>query len=135
MNLVIEIVGFGFIVPAMVSVAMVFVCQRFLPKSISTRYMLAVSLAMGFLAGYSFLPTWTKWIPTRHWHWLPYLTIVSVIVGGVSLARGVRLAERCLLYLILAIGSALVLVPHWSNIEPMRHYYVGFLSALFLVSA
>ncbi len=131
----IEIIGYGMIVPAAVSIALVYVCRRWLPQSVSRRYALAVGLTTGFVVGYALLPSWAEWVPTRHWHWLPYLAVAAMIVGPIGFARGVWVVERWLISLILAIASACVLVPDWASLEPTRHLYVGFLSAYLFVLA
>ena len=90
---------------------------------------------MGFVAGYALLPPWAEWVPTRHWHWLPYLAIAAMVVGPIGFARGVWSVERWLLYLILAIAAAWLLVPNWSSLQSTRHLYVGFFSAYLFVLA
>lgn len=131
----IEIVGYALLVPAIVSIVATFICRRVLPATVANRYSLAVGLAAGFLAGYSLLPDWGVWVPTRYTHWLPYMALAAMIAGPVTHARGVWIVERVLVNVSLAVGFAFLLVPNWDNLEPSRRVHIGCLSAYLFVLA
>jgi hypothetical protein len=122
------------LLPLVVSIAMPLVCRRWMPQSMARRYALPVALSAGFVATYGCLEP-AEWLPTRHWHWMPYIALSAMIVGPISIARGVWMLERCLLTLIVAIISASVLVPTWASLEPTRKWYVCFLASYLFVLA
>ncbi len=133
MNTTIEILGYGGIVPAAVSIAVAFGCRRLLPPAISERYAAAAALATAFFVGDALLP-WTELLPKRHWQWLPYAGVVAMLAGPLTLASGVHAAERWLMHLVLALATACLLVPAWSTLQPPRPVFIGILAAyLFLL--
>ncbi len=133
MNFAIEIVGLGAIVPAVVSFAMFFLCGRLFPSA-AKRYAAAVAVAAAYVVGYVLLPSWAELIPQRHWHWLPCLAVVAMILGPLSLADGVAKTERWLLNLVLAAIAAWFLVPTWESLQPPRLTYIPLLGGyLFLL--
>ncbi len=133
MNSAIEIVGYGGVVPAAVSTAVMVLAARFLPARVSRRYAAAVALVIGFFVGYVLLPSWAELVPKRHWHWLPYLGLGAMIIGPIGLARGVFAVERWLLLLALAIVAAWLLVPTWASLQPPRSVYVPILAGYLLL--
>src|SRR5688572_17827509 len=124
MNMVIEVIGFTVLVPAIVSIAMSWICWKKLPISLARRCALPVGLAAGLIAGYALLSPPVAWLPVRHWHWLPYVSLMGMIVGTVVFARGIWTLERTLMSLLAAAITACVLVPHWSSLAANRHIYV-----------
>jgi hypothetical protein len=128
-----EWVGYGMVAPAAVSIAAVYLCRKGLPRTVGARYALAVALATGFTVGFALLVPREEWIPSRHWHWLPYLTLAAAVLGPIGLARGVWVVEQWLLALLLAITSAWFLVPGWESLEATRPWYVGGLAVYLLV--
>jgi hypothetical protein len=136
MNVAIEIVGKGILVPATISVATLFLLRRLLSSETSQRYAAAVAFAAAFCAGYVLLPDWAALVPKRHWHWTIYLAPGAALIGSVSLAGGIRPAERWLLWLLAAFVSAWLLVPNWANLHPPRPVCIGLLTGyLFLLAA
>ena len=135
MNLAIEILGYGGIVPATISIAVLFFARRFKTSSVCNRYAAAVAFALAFFVGCALLPSWSPFWPQRHWQWLPYLAAIAMVVGPVGLASGVCPRERWLLHLLLAIIAAWLLVPAWASLQPHRVAYVATLPVgLFLLS-
>jgi hypothetical protein len=133
MSTLIEIAGYGGIVPAGVAIAIFLLCRRFLPEGARDRYAAAAAVAIAFLVGYALMP-WTQWTPKRHWQWLPYAGAVAMVAGPVALASGLVVAERWLLRLLLAAGTAWLLVPTWSTLSPPRPALLAMLTAyLFIV--
>ena len=117
MNLAIQVLGYGGIVPITIAVAAMYLCGRWLPPAASDRYAAAVACGIAFFVGYALLPSWAELWPTRHWQWLPYLAGAAMIIGPAALAKGVFAPERVLLLLMLALIAAWLLVPKWSRIE------------------
>ena len=132
-NLAIEILGFGGILPATVSIATVFLLRRVSPRNVSGRYAAAVGFALAFFVGYVLLPSPAALVPARHWHWLPYLGIGAAIIGPVGLATGVSKPESWLLHFLLAIVAAWLLVPTWSSLQPPRSVYIPILIGYFFL--
>ncbi|MEX0713540.1 MAG: hypothetical protein WD278_14380, partial [Pirellulales bacterium] len=136
MNVAIEIVGKGILLPAATSAATLFLLRRLLAPETSQRYAAAVAFAAAFCAGYTLLPDWAALAPKRHWHWTIYLAPAAALIGPVGLAGGIRLAERSLLWLLAAFVSAWLLVPNWADLHPPRPVCIGLLTAyLFLLAA
>lgn len=131
-----EALGYGVLIPAVVSVGIVWLTQRLLPEDAATRFPTAAGFAGGFFVGYLLLPEWAELFPTRHWHWLPYLGLAAGLTGPIGLAKGVSLPERWLLTLMLAIVAAALLVPIWSRLQPTRAAWLSVVTAwLFLLAA
>jgi hypothetical protein len=121
----------GMILPAAVSLGIVYACHRGLPRSAARRYALAVAVAVGVLAGSG---PQTNGLPTQHRDWIPFLALGTAALAPLALARGVFFPERWVLSLILAIVAAEQLVPDWESLQPARTQHVGFLSLyLFLL--
>lgn len=112
-------VVWGFLVPAIVSAAVLFVLRRVLPQALADRYPGAIALAIGFFSGYGLLAL-APWQPSSHWHWLPYVLLAASLVTPVALAEGVWSFERGLLYGLVALLASWLLVPTWDDLEPPR---------------
>ncbi len=87
------VLGYGVLVPAVVSGGLVWLARRSLDEETLLRYGAALAFVGGFVAGYLLLPDWAALAPERHWHWLPYLAVAAGLLGPVSFARGVSLPE------------------------------------------
>lgn len=136
MNLAVQNLVVGGIVPGVIALITVPLCRRFLPEGVSSRNAAAVAFAAAFFAGYVLLPSWAELRPTRHWHWFAYLGAIAMVVAPVALAAGVSVGERWLLHLLLAVVAASVLVPDWPGIAPQRSVYAALLATyLFLLTA
>lgn len=133
MGFVIDILLYGGVVPAVVAFSLVFVLRRVLPASAAERYPTAIAFAAAFFVGYALLPSWAAIAPTRHWHWLPYLGLVAMVMGPVGLAQGLLRVERWLLTLLLAVLAAWLLVPTWADLQPSRPTYILILTAYVLL--
>jgi hypothetical protein len=133
MKFMIEILVYGGIFPAAIAVAIMCLSRRLLPESVSNRYAVAIAFAVAFFVGYALLPSWADLLPKRHWHWLPYLCAVAVVLGPVGLATGVHAPERWLLFLLLAIATAWAIVPTWPGLKPSRSVYVPSLAGYLLL--
>jgi hypothetical protein len=136
MNLALEILVYGGVVPGFVALAVAALLRRFLPSSLSARNAAAIAFAVAFVFGYALLPSWAELTPTRHWHWLPYLAVIGAVVAPAALAAGVARAERWLLHLLLAVVAAWLLVPTWPTLQPSRPVFLVLLASyLFLLIA
>ena len=130
-----EMIGAGLIVPAVLATISTHLAHALLPPAVSRRCSLAIALALGYVAGYACLPEWAEWLPTRHWHWLPPITIAAALVGPISFAQGVSLGERLSLSLLLAFVVACLIVPQWENLQPVRGRYIALLTIYLFVIA
>ena len=135
MGLMIEIVVYGGIIPTVVSLAMAALLLGVLPESASRRYAAAVAFGTALLVGYLLMPSWAELVPTRHWHWLPYLAAAAMILAPIGLAQGLSTPERWLLHLLFSAVAAWLLVPTWPNLQPPRSFYVPVVAGyLFLIT-
>lgn len=128
-----DILFYGGVVPAAVAVSLVFLLRRLLPASAAQRYPTAVAFAAACFVGFALLPSWAVIAPTRHWHWLPYLGGVAMVMGPVGLAPGLLRVERWVLTFLLAVLAAWLLVPTWADLQPARPTYILILTAYVLL--
>lgn len=120
----VEYLGYGVVLPAAIALTMSLMAARILPVSSVVRHAAVVGFAAAFFVGYVLLPDWAELVPSRHWHWLPYLAIAAGVIGPVGRADGVFTAERWLLHALLSIVVAWLIVPTWASLEPPRSAYV-----------
>src|SRR5262245_25134483 len=129
MNATVEFILTGILVPAAVSFAVFWMSCRLLSAETSARYAAALGFAAGFCVGYALLVAltgppgerrfdWALLLPKRHWHWIFYLTPAAALVGPVASSSGLLRLERCLLAVLVAIATALLVVPTWADLEP-----------------
>lgn len=131
----IAIVTAGLFGTAAVAVAVFFGLRRLLAEETAARYSSAAALAAAFCAGYALPIASAPWVPKRHWHWFPWLVLLAAAIGPISLASGLRRAERWLLNLGVAFVAAWVLVPLWSHLHPARSVWIPLLAGyLFLLA-
>jgi hypothetical protein len=131
-----RLLGFAVLVPAAGAVAIVWLSRQLLRGDASARYSAAAGFVGGFVIGSWLLTDAEDWLPTRHWHWLPFLALAAGLIAPIGNARGVSLPERWLLILLLTVASAWFLVPTWSSLDPSREFWVTALSSvLFLLAA
>ncbi len=130
-----ETIGCGVLVPAVVSIAVMWVLLRVLPRDVAQRFAGAVGCAAGFFAGYALLePRHLR--PSTYWQWLPWLGIVAAIAGPIGLASRVPSVGRWTLWLVVSTASAWLLVPTWADLNPSRGVYVTVFAAyVFLLTA
>jgi hypothetical protein len=119
------------VIPFTAAVAAAWIVRSLVPAEISKRYVLGFALAAGFFAGYWFLPD-AALVPSKHWHWLPYLAAVA-LVGGLTSASDASWTARLLAYGAVAVVAAWKLVPHWGDLQPPWHYAVPLLAGYFLL--
>jgi hypothetical protein len=132
MRLEIELVCYGALAPAAVAAGALLLARKILPPDLDKRAAGPLALAGGFVAAY-LLFSWTPAAPTEGWHWLPYLSLMAAVIGTVSRATGVTVAERFVLQLLLAGVAAWFLVPAWSDLQPVRHIYLAIVACSLLV--
>src|SRR5262249_29616844 len=124
-----ELLVYGAAVPFAVATAVRLMLPRLLPDAVARRYSGSAALGLGLLAGYLLSTPRAALAPSRHWHWLPYLALASMVLGPVGLAEGVRSFERRLLHLLLALLAAWFLVPTWASLKPSRGVHLAGLAA------
>lgn len=124
MSFLLEIVGYGGITPLIVSGTVVFLIRRCCADDVAVRYAVPLGLLAGFTAAYGLLP-WAPLRPEAHWHFLPYVAAAAVLIGPVALAGGVLRRERWALHFAIGLLTALLLIPDWEEIAPMRTRYLA----------
>jgi hypothetical protein len=125
----IEFLALSVFAPAAAGLLVAWLCRRLLPADVGPRYSLAVGAAVGFAVGFELLPDMSLLAPQRHWQWLPHLALAAAVLGPVSLAAGVRLVERWLLFAAIGLLAAWQLVPTWPTLQPSRAVLVPLLAA------
>ena len=110
---------YGGVVPALAAGLLMLILRWLLPDAFEKRYTVVVAFVAGFFVGYGMLSL-SPWIPTAHWHWLPWMLLAGTVVGPISCVNGVYRIERWLLYALLALGVGWMLVPTWEDLEPAR---------------
>ena len=110
---------YGGAMPAFVAGLLMLILRWLLPDAFEKRYTVVIAFVTGFFVGYGMLSL-SPWIPTAHWHWLPWMLLAGTVVGPISCANGVYRIEKWLLYALLALGVGWMLVPTWEDLEPAR---------------
>ena len=120
MSAEIEVIVYSVAAPAAAALAVGWLLRALLPATASGRYSLAVAIAAAFFLGYWLLPDWAPLVPLPHrqWQWLGYVSALVALVSGLCLAGGVSIAERWLMYLVLAALVAWRVVPSRLNLWP-----------------
>jgi len=138
MNSEIEAVNYGGVAPAFIAAILALLLRAFLPRGVGERWAVPTAVGVAFCGGYALLATLGNsssidLLPSRHWHWLPYVAIGAVLLGSVSAAEGVSLVERWLVYFLWAAVSAWLFVPTWASLEPPRSTWVPLLAGYLLM--
>jgi hypothetical protein len=119
------------------AVGVVWLSRRFL-QGAAQRGVGALAFAVAFWLGYgllAWLQSRSDFVPTRHWQWIPYLTIKAAAVGAVIGAVRMPAVARWVLIADTAILSAWFLVPTWPDLEPRREVALPLFAAyLFLLA-
>jgi hypothetical protein len=113
MNFLVEALGVGVAVPAAVSLGVYSAAARLPWGDACRRYAAPAAFAAAFSFAYALMPKWAELIPARHWHWMLYLVPAAAAIGAVAAADGLKRPDRLLLFLLAAIVSAWLLLPHW----------------------
>jgi hypothetical protein len=98
----------------------------------SSRYGGVFGMVAGFLAGFVLMNGWDAAVPRRYWHWLGWIAVGCVVVGGSARVTGMRWWDRSMLHAALAGAAAAWLVPGWKELEAVRLWYVAGLVLFFL---
>lgn len=95
-------------------------------------FVLPAAFASAFACSVLALMSW-QWVPQRHWHWLPWVTLLAAALGPVRLGHARRDLIRPALIFGLGLTSAWFLVPTWESLSPPRTIFVPAL-AVYLTS-
>jgi hypothetical protein len=133
MNLAIELLGVGLIVPAAIAGVLAWCALQFGDARRIQLYALPAAVAVAYSVSYALLPEWAALAPERHWHWLPYLGLAAAVLGPAGLAAGRPAWTRALAMTALAVGAAYLLVPAWPDLQPPRRLSIA-LVAVYLSS-
>lgn len=128
MQVVITAIAQSVLAPAAISMAVTWAILRFVPGDVARHYAAAAGCGIGFFGGFAILET-AAIKPTATWHWLPWCGAIALSIGPVGLAEGVRTSERWALHLGLALAAALLLVPGWAALLPVRGWYIAAFAA------
>ena len=141
----IELMVWDVLVPAAISVAVLFLLKRFVAK----RYCYVAAVATGLLAGYllhdwsnlnatvdtaktlegsggakeaflSAVRTVQSVLPQRHYQWIPWLPALLLLPLGLSLGEKIHRAERVAVFLLSGSIAAWLIVPSWSRLDEIR---------------
>src|SRR5688572_25919320 len=87
-----EILGLEVLAPAAIALITCWLSVSVLPSAVSSRISVVLGFVAGFVAGYVLLPEWAELRPSRHWHWLPWISLAAGVAGtlGVRAPRFVR---------------------------------------------
>jgi hypothetical protein len=119
----IEILCWNILVPAGISVAVLFISRLILP----TRYAAAIAFATAFITGYGLLE-WAKIVPERHYQWLPWIPVLTLVPLAMSLAEKIGKSERAISYTLPAALTAFFIVPTWERLNDASPAFNGKLS-------
>jgi hypothetical protein len=111
----------GGVAPAIVAGVVLVLLRRFLPSELADRFAATVAVLSGFLTGYELLGL-APWMPTTHWHWLPYAMLGAAVIGPV--AEGGGAFKRVFSHMVMAVAAAWMLVPTWDDLDPSRTIYL-----------
>ena len=134
MTLPVREVSLGLAAPAAASVVVWFVVRKCISSDVAQRHAASLAFGVGTLLGVALLNL-TPVQPTSHWHWLPYMLLLSMTIGPIADADGVHWLERALLFGSIAVIGGLVLAPTWDNVTPSRPTQFGiWVGAVMVVS-
>jgi len=121
MDLAIELLVVGILVPAAIAGVVTWSALRFRLARFIQLYALPAAAATAFAISYILLPDeWAAIKPERHWQWLPYLAAAAALAGPATLASARAAWVRSLVVGGLAVGTAFLLVPAWPDLKPAR---------------
>ena len=115
----------GFVLPAVFAGGIYALLSRAPAESAFGRFAPSAAFVGGFLLGYFALKLGPI-IPASHWHWLPCLMLLPLVLGPVSQAAGVTALERVLVYGLIAAIAGWALVPTWEDLKPPRETHLVF---------
>lgn len=127
-----EVLGYGLLLPAAVSVAALLLALSFSKDraDLAERLGGALALSGGFAAGFAALE-WSVVGRTDPWLWLPLLALLAVAVGLVERVAGLPRAVSWVLRALVAGLTAWLLLP--SFVEAARSQWLGVIAATVFV--
>lgn len=120
-------IGGGILAPAVIALGGDWLLSRLLPEPAASRYPVVVGLLAGFVIGYLLLPDWAAVVPSRHWHWFPWLGLAAGFTGSMGVRAGP--VGRWLLIIAMCVAAACFLVPTWASLDPPRFAWLITFSA------
>jgi len=113
MNFLVEALGIGVAVPTAVSLSVYSAGVRLPWGESCRRFAAPMAFAAAYCVAYVLMPKWAELIPSRHWHWTLYLVPAAAAIGALAAIDRVPLVVRWLVFLLAAIVSAWLFLPHW----------------------
>jgi hypothetical protein len=133
MKLAIEILVYGVAVPGAVAFAIVWMGLRRGSLRVLARSIEGVAVAAAFFLGCVLTLGRDAVVPTRHWQWLPWVTVLAGVTGTI-VPEGVYAKNlRWLFLAALAIIAAWLIVPTRPTLWPPRPISIALVSAYFFV--
>lgn len=129
-------VGLGIIAPAGIAFALALLLHRGIKAAANDRYILATASGAGFFLGYALmllLPGFGHLVPASRWEWLPYIGLMSAVVGSLRPKGGLLWCLWCLLFAAAALLAAGKLAPGGDMFGLPRLASVVILAALMLL--
>jgi MFS family permease len=100
-----------------------------------TRFGASLAFAIAFAVGLAIATKLELLWPQRHWHWLPWLTLLAAIVGAFGASEKRPSGARKAVLLLTVAACALLLVPAWPDLKPGRPIAIALLTGyLFLLA-
>jgi len=104
------------LLPFAVALTTVWGCRLALGGRLA-RYETVTAFAVSYLAAFVFVDR-HEWLPDRHWHWLPYATLVACFAGAAATHVNGRITAA--LAILTSGMAAWWLVPNWMK-PPSLH--------------
>jgi len=114
----------GFVIPAALAAAALILLTRLAPWELAKRSAPTAALVGGFFVGYALLAL-GAWRPEFHWHWLPYVALLTLPAGILLAGDGKLRIAGVGACLFVAGMAAWLLVPSWPHLEPSRSVYMS----------
>lgn len=129
-----EEIGYGFGIPAVVALALLWNLRWMLPSAVGRRYAPSVAFSAGMIVGY-WLLNLGPLQPEPDWQWLPHFMLMATVVGMISASEDLNVLDRFLLFALATGAAALILIPTWEDLSPPRQQYLIGLTSLVVLLA
>jgi len=128
-------VGLGILAPAAVALALALLLHRGVKAAATDRYILATAGGVGFFFGYALMllvPGFGQLMPASRWQWLPYIGLMSAVVGSLRPRGKLLWGLWCVLFAAAALLSCEKLAPRGEMLGLPRLASLAILAALML---
>jgi hypothetical protein len=115
----------GAVIPAIAAIVTFFLVGWLWPSEAAARYRAGAAFSTGVFVGFVMLPSTKTLVPEQFWEWIPYLGLLAAFTAALTRAQGISRGERCATGLLVALVSALLVVPTWPELVPVRPVQVA----------